>query len=192
VQQKNNSLYEMLVHVPICTHANPTQIVIIDDKKELLNETAKHKETNTLLLTPDEAIAKLTDLEQNSLDVIIVNDKEILRDPLFCGVAKRTLNSKGVISVLASSLAKDVSIASKEIKALGEHFRIVMPYGFASSDNSYSYAYLASNFYHPTADINLQRADLTDGFIYYNSDIAIASFVMPNFIRKQYLGLIKS
>jgi len=36
------------------------------------------------------------------------------------------------------------------------------------------YLMLASRFYHPTADINLQRADLTDGYAYYNSDIAIA------------------
>jgi spermidine synthase len=50
---------------------------------------------------------------------------------------------------------------------------------------------LASRFYHPTADINLQRADLTDGFAYYNSDIAIAAFATPTQINNEYLGLIK-
>jgi spermidine synthase len=192
VQNKDNTIYEMLVHIPMCTHANPKKVAIVGESKEILNELAKHKEIDTVEISLYDAIAKLTDTSENSLDIIIVNDKKILQDPLFCGIAKRALSSKGIISVAASSLAQDVSIASKELKTLGEHFRIVMPYGFASSDDSYSYAYLASNFYHPTADINLQRADLTDGFNYYNSDIAVASFTMPTYIRKQYLGLIKS
>ena len=182
----------MLVHIPMCTHAEPIKVAAIGGSKEILNELAKHKDITITEISSDDAIARLTDMGENSLDVLIVNDKETLENPLFCGLAKRALNPKGVISTIASSLAKDISIASKELKALGEHFRIVMPCGFASSDDSYSYAYLASNFYHPTADINLQRADLTDGFKYYNSDIAIASFVMPTYIRKQYLGLIKS
>jgi spermidine synthase len=49
---------------------------------------------------------------------------------------------------------------------------------------------LASRFYHPTADINLQRADLTDGFAYYNSDIAIAAFATPTQINNEYLLII--
>ena len=182
----------MLVHIPMCTHAEPKQVAIIGESKEILDELAKHKEINTIKISSDDAIARLTDMGENSLDILIVNNNEMLNDSLFCGVAKRALSSKGVLSALASSLAKNVSDASKELKTLGEHFRIVMPYGFVSSNDSYSYAYLASNFYHPTADINLQRADLTDGFNYYNSDIAVASFVMPAYIRKQYLGLIKS
>ncbi|MDD5406387.1 MAG: spermidine synthase [Sulfurovaceae bacterium] len=192
MQQKNNSLYEMLIHIPVCTHANPINIVIISDKKELADEIAKYKEIHTEQFSSNEAIAKLTDIGENSLDVIIVDDKNMLSDPLFCGIAKRALTSKGVMSIKASSLTQDNAAATSELKALGEDFRIVMPYGFIDKDDNYSYAYLASNFYHPTADINLQRADLTDGFLYYNSDIAIASFVMPTYIRKQYLGLIKS
>lgn len=192
MQNTDNTIYEMLVHIPMCIHAEPKQAAVIGESKEILDELAKHKEINITKISSDDAIVRLTDIGENSLDILIVTDKEILSDPLFCGVAKRALNSKGVLSALASSLAKDVSDASKELKTLGEHFRIVMPYGFASIDDSYSYAYLASSFYHPTADINLQRADLTDGFNYYNSDIAVASFVMPTYIRKQYLGLIKS
>jgi len=192
VQNTDNTIYEMLVHIPMCIHAEPKQVAVIGESKEILDELTKHKEINILKISSDDAIAKLTDIQENSLDIIIANDKKMLNDPLFGGVAKRALNSKGILSILASSLAKDMSDASQELKTLGEHFRIVMPYGFADSNNNYSYAYLASSFYHPTADINLQRADLTDGFNYYNSDIAVASFVMPTYIRKQYLGLIKS
>ncbi len=192
MQNTDNTIYEMLVHIPMCIHAEPKQVAIIGESKDILDELSKHKEINTLEISSGEAIARLSDIQENSLDIIITNDKEMLSNPLFCGLAKRALNSKGILSAVASSLAKDVPGASKELRSLGDHFRIVMPCGFADSNDNYSYAYLASSFYHPTADINLQRADLTDGFNYYNSDIAVASFVMPTYIRKQYLGLIKS
>lgn len=51
---------------------------------------------------------------------------------------------------------------------------------------------LASKEYHPTADVILQRSDLIDGLEYYNCDIHIATFVMPNYIRSTYKGIIKN
>ncbi len=63
-----------------------------------------------------------------------------------------------------------------------------MPYHLGECN----YAVLASKYYHPTADINLQRADLTDGFEVYNSDLHVASFALPTYIKKRYLGIIKN
>ena len=53
-------------------------------------------------------------------------------------------------------------------------------------------ALLSSKEYHPTADINLQRADMLDGLSYYNCDVHPAAFAMGNYIRKEYLGIIKN
>lgn len=52
--------------------------------------------------------------------------------------------------------------------------------------------FLASKEYHPTADVILQRADMIDGLSYYNCDVHVASFAMGNYIRKEYLGIIKN
>ena len=91
-----------------------------------------------------------------------------------------------------SNLILEEERAKKELQTLGAIYRIVMPYRYEEEKELVSsYMVLASRFYHPTADINLQRADLTDGYRYYNSDIAIAAFQTPTFINRDYLGIIK-
>lgn len=188
-----NSYFEMLVHIPMCTHAQPKNILLISENSEkFINELKKYKELDISIYTPQEAVGKLTDMDESSLDLLIVDDEKLSRDMIFCGVAKRALGSKGVMSAKASSLSQNTNDAKIELQNLGESFRILMPYIFMANDDKFAFAYLASGYYHPTADINLQRADLTEGFTYYNSDIAIAAFSMPSFIRKEYLGLIKS
>lgn len=183
----------MLVHIPMCTHAQPKNILLISENSEkFINELKKYKELNISIHTPQEALGKLTDMDEGGLDLLIVDDEKLSRDMIFCGVAKRALGSKGVMSAKASSLSQNTNDAKIELQNLGESFRILMPYIFMANDDKFAFAYLASGYYHPTADINLQRADLTEGFTYYNSDIAIAAFSMPSFIRKEYLGLIKS
>jgi spermidine synthase len=74
------------------------------------------------------------------------------------------------------------------MQAMANYFKIIMPYKLGNDQS----AILASKEYHPTADIILQRADMLDNLNYYNCDIHIASFVMPNYIRKEYLGIIKN
>lgn len=193
VSKELTSYFEMLVHIPMCTHAEPKNILIISNHSEsFIKELKKYKELNISTCFSADAVNKLTDMSEGSLDLLVVDDENLLVDKIFCGVAKRVLGAKGVMSVKASSLSQDVASAKAELSNLGENFRIVMPYIFMADNDKISFAYLASGYYHPTADINLQRADLTEGFEYYNSDIAIAAFSMPNFIRKDYLGLIKS
>ena len=50
---------------------------------------------------------------------------------------------------------------------------------------------IASKRYHPTADINLQRADLLDGLNYYSAEIHNASFVFPAGEHKALTGIAK-
>ena len=71
---------------------------------------------------------------------------------------------------------------------LGNYFKVIMPYRLANEET----LLLASKGNHPTADINLHRADMLDGLEYYNTDIHPAAFAMPNYIRKTYLGIIRN
>jgi spermidine synthase len=50
---------------------------------------------------------------------------------------------------------------------------------------------LASKKYHPTADLNLQRADLLDGLDYYSAEIQLASFVFPAGEFRELTGTAK-
>lgn len=184
---------EMLVHVPLCVHAEPSRVVVICHGDDIAMQIAKHKDIKEIIhLAPQEAIAKLTQMTPESVDIVIIGSAVGRKDKIFWGLVNRVLTQKGLAVSTASSLLVLPDEAKEELEVTSELFRIVMPYRFEGDKGQTNYALLVSKFYHPTADINLQRADLTDGFDYYNSDIAIAAFAMPTMVRKKFLNLIKS
>jgi spermidine synthase len=107
------------------------------------------------------------------------------------GLINKVITTKGVVSMVASNMFSDQEAFESELKAFGEIFKIVMPARYEDADLKMQNILIASNKYHPTADINLQRADLTEGYEYYNSDIAIGAFTLPTTIRKRFLGDLK-
>ena len=187
---------EMLTHIPLCTHADPKKVLIIGGCDKIQAEVEKHKSIESIVrLSQEEANSKIGDEPEDNYDVIIVASQEFSGNRVFLGSSYRTLTSNGVVSTMSSRLLTQEDEAKVELETIGELFKIVMPYRYEASAHgtglSCRNALLASHTYHPTADINLQRADLTDGFNYYNSDIAIGTFHLPTVTRKKFLGLIK-
>jgi len=187
---------EMLVHIPVCTHANPKSILIIGGCENIKAEVEKHKSiSNILEISEENAQDEVAKLDENSFDIIVIATDKFTADRVFLGLLNRALTTKGLISIISARLLTEENKAQKELEALGEIFKIVMPYRYEASAHGTGLAcrntILASHTYHPTADINLQRADLTDGFKYYNSDIAIGAFHLPTVVRERFLGLIK-
>ena len=184
---------EMLVHVPLCTHADPRRVLVVGGCDNIRNELGKYdflEEVNHV--NADEAVEDLKKLGTRSYDAAIVADGRFGGDRGFWIELTKLLSEKGLVSAVMSNLILEEERAKEELKLLGGIYRIVMPYRYEEEKALVSsYMVLASRFYHPTADINLQRADLTDGFRYYNSDIAIAAFQTPTFINRDYLGIIK-
>jgi len=187
---------EMLAHVPICTHANPESLLIVGGCDKLQAEVQKHKTiTNIVRVDESKASDEVAALGENQFDIIIVAVDGIASDRAFWGMLNRTLKTDGVISTTSSRLLTQIDESKAELETIGELFKIVMPYRYEASAHGTGLScrnlILASHTYHPTADINLQRADLTDGFRYYNSDIAVGAFQLPTVIRKEFAGLIK-
>ncbi len=187
---------EMLTHVPICTHANPKRVLVINGAKRIQNELKKHSVVEEVIhLDGFNVIEELQKLGAKNFDVAIVRSNEFTNNKEFWIELTKLLDSKGVVSIIMSNIITQKEKAKEELMLAGKIYPIVMPYRYdkAIKDDLVvsEYLMLASRFYHPTADINLQRADLTDGYAYYNSDIAIASFSVPTFIYKEYLGVIK-
>ena len=185
----------MLTHTPVCTHSNPNRVLIIGEDTQIREELNKYKEITSILTITESINDSLANLESSSFDIAIINDNTILEDRIFWGLIAKTLTDKGVVSTLSSNMYNMQNSFENELKTIGEVFKIVMPYRY-EDDNSgilnMQNLILASKSAHPTADINLQRVDLTDGFKYYNCDIAIGAFAIPTVVRKNFLGLIKS
>ncbi len=187
---------EMLVHIPVCTHADPKSLLLVGGCDNLYAEVKKHKTiTQITRVATDDAIDKISQMSEGGFDIAIVAAEEFKAERLFWGLLNRVLTKNGIVATVSSQpLTQEKAVAS-ELAVAGELFKIVMPYRYESlaEDGHLTCRslLLASHHYHPTADINLQRADLTEGLHYYNSDIAIGAFTLPTVVRKKYAGLIK-
>lgn len=174
---------EMMVHVPLCTSKVAEEILIISNKPELLSaEVARHKEANLKVINC--SLNEISSLSDASFDVVI---SEMDGDEAFFSQVNRVLKKDGQFVTTHQSL-DNVEANKSLIKTLGKYFKIIMPYNIGDAKT----ALLASKEYHPTADVILQRADMIDGLSYYNCDIHVAAFAMGNYIRKEYLGIIKN
>ncbi|MDX9814488.1 MAG: spermidine synthase [Sulfurimonas sp.] len=175
---------EMMVHVPTCTSKEPKNVLVISgDSKIFEDELKKYSEGLSVSVAKD--LDGVSSLGDAIFDVAIC-ENEI--DATLLAHLNRVLKIDGLISVANVDLGQ-VEASKKLISLLGTSFKIVMPYFLG--DNSKT-ALLCSKEYHPTADVNLHRADMLDGLDYYNSDVHRGVFAMGNYIRKEYLGVIKN
>ncbi len=174
---------EMMVHVPLCTSKTPHTILLISNAAELLaQEACRHTDMTVNTLACD--LENLRDLGDASFDVVVC---EMQGDAAVIAHINRILKADGQLCITHDSL-ENTHTNKVLMNLLGHYFKIIMPYHLGTGET----ALLASKEYHPTADIILQRSDMLDGLSYYNCDVHVASFAMPNYIRKEYLGSIKN
>lgn len=174
---------EMMVHVPLCTSKEPQNILIISDNADLLlQEVQKHHDIHADTISCN--LESLRDVNDANCDVVI---SEMKNDAAVIAHISRILKQDGLVVTKHTSLDK-LEENKQLMEVLGNYFKIIMPYNLGTGET----ALLASKEYHPTADLILQRADMLDGLEYYNSDIHPAAFAMGNYIRKEYLGIIRN
>ena len=175
---------EMMVHVPMCTHKEPQNVLVVSNAPAALQaEIARHGGEVTVTQVPA-TLDALRDVADGSMDVVLC---EANVDAAVAGHISRALGAEGVVAMRHPSL-EEVQANTVLLGVLGNYFKVIMPYRLANEET----LLLASKGNHPTADVNLHRADMLDGLQYYNSDIHPASFAMPNYIRKTYLGIIRN
>ena len=174
---------EMMIHVPLCTNKTPKNILIVsDDSASLENEVAKHTDITSEVIGC--SLDAVRELEDSKYDVVVC---EIYNDSAIIAHLNRALKDDGQLVLKHPSL-DEVEQNKSLMQILSNYFKVIMPYNIGDNTT----ALLASKEYHPTADLILQRSDMLDGLKYYNCDIHIASFAMPNYIRKEYLVIIKN
>jgi len=182
---KNFIYNEMMVHVGLCTHKEPQNVLIISsDSAGFVEEVQKYKNDDISCDVISADMNLLREIEDEKYDVVI---SELGTDAAILAHFNRVLNENGLLITTHPSL-DDVAQNKAIMQILGKYAKIVMPYNLGNG----STALLASKEYHPTADIILQRTDLLDNLQYYNCDIHPAAFATGNNVRKEYLGIIKN
>lgn len=174
---------EMMVHPALCTSKEPKNILIVSDNAKVMQaELQRYDDINATVVTCQ--LSEISSLDDKAFDVII---SQMKADNIFLAQINRVLKDEG--QFVSSHPALDEVDENKALMGmLGSYFKIIMPYNIGNGAT----ALFCSKGNHPTADINLQRADMLDGLGYYNSDIHVAAFAMGNYIRKEYLGVIKN
>jgi spermidine synthase len=175
-------LLEMLIHTPLNTHKEPENIAFIGTDKELYEAELQKQKFLKPSVTYIETMDQLQSVDSSSLDVLIV-DTILEDDKRFFAHLNRVLNDKGLLS-----LNGDLN----QLAPVAEEFLIAMPHLVYSFESSTKQLIFGSKFYHPTADIVLQRSDFIDDLSYYNSDIHTSSFVLPNWIKSQIKSSVKN
>ena len=178
----NNAFNEMMVHVPLCTHKEASNVLIIGtSNEEMKNQAAKHSKTSNIEFGD---VSTITSKNEKNIDVIILTDVKI--DELLLANIERILNNDGLIAFASKSFSSDKEQLFADLNLVGTKFWIAMPFKFGHNTSI-----LASKKYHPTADLNLQRADLLDGLDYYSAEIQLASFVFPAGEFRELTGTAK-
>ncbi|MDO9206689.1 MAG: spermidine synthase [Sulfuricurvum sp.] len=177
---------EMMVHVALCTHKLPTSVLLVSNNTEpLMGELSRYRESSVVTCSSSDLLASFRNAEDNSADVILLD--ATTTDAAVHAHINRVLKEDGLV-VMQHPPLDNVSENTTLIQILGNYFKIIMPYHLEDG----STLLLCSKEYHPTADIILQRSDLLEGHSYYNCDVQIAAFAMPQYIRKNYLGIIRN
>ncbi len=170
----------------MCTQKEPQNVLIVTDAPDALQaELARYGSDVVVMHAPAaSALEALRDIADGSIEVVVC---EADVDAAVAGHINRVLTEDGVVSMRHPSL-DEVQANTVLMGVLGNYFKIIMPYRLWNEET----LLLASKGNHPTADINLHRADMLDGVQYYNSDIHPAAFAMPGYVRKTYLGIIRN
>lgn len=173
----------MMVHVPLCTHKEPENILILSDNAmPLQQEIARHNEMKATSMPA--SVDSLRGASDNAFDVVI---SEVPCDAAVIAHLGRVIAEDGLLMSVHPSL-DNVTENKIIMEIMAKYFKIIMPCRLEDGTT----LLLASKSYHPTADVILQRADMLDGLSFYNCDVHPASFAMGNYIRKEYLGVIKN
>lgn len=177
---------EMMVHVALCTHKLPTSVLLASDNRELLlGELSRYRESAVTSVSSTNLLESFRNVEDKSVDVLLFDS--ITDDSAVIAHINRILKEDGLVVMQHPSL-DEVGANTSLMQILGNYFKIIMPY-YAGDGST---LLICSKEYHPTADIILQRSDLLEGHQFYNCDVHVGVFAMPQYIRKNYLGIIRN
>jgi len=169
LSNRENILAEMAIHVPFCVHSDIKEALFITHHPDdLVQQAAKHSVKPKISHEIN---------EHKFFDIIVVDElinKELLKKVF------TALKDDGI--VIARSMDGRIK---DDLTLFDSHFRIVMPYHHLNF-------VFASNFYHPTADLVLQKSDLLDDLYYYNTEIHTAEFALPTKMREYLKNQLKN
>ena len=191
---------EVLKHKSVkkCTMVEIDPLVVEVSKKYL--QTIGTEFDNPLLELVFADGAKFLKDKKSQFDIIIVDSSDpigpgkVLFEPPFYKNLFQALKPDGLMTAQGESPFFDTNFQTDLLKIAGNLFEIATLYNY----NSLSYPcglwsfLFASKKQHPLNNFNLKKWESSSlQFQYYNKDIHFASFVLPEFMKKNTQSLCK-
>jgi len=178
IENKGYAYDEMMVHVPLCSHKDINNILVVGDvSSDFKAELDKHE-------CKDVTYSDALNVE-GQFDIILYNN-DVPSDLEMAAVERCIEPKKGIFVTKASFIHKDIEVSKNELTTIGKNFWICIPYSFGHNTLIF-----ASKKYHPQAEIVLQVSDLLEGCNYYSTELQNAVFVHPTHITKAITGIAK-
>ncbi|MBX7490720.1 spermidine synthase [Helicobacter turcicus] len=208
---------EFLAHLSACSHKNPKRVLIAGGfNLELAFEFLRHSALQVDFLQFDlkvleslisflphykevmdterfQLIPQLSEefLAQNAQEYRVKYDIILLLESnVNANSYAKLLNDDGILIVRTPQILLDVQKVRMQLESL-EDFAIKMPF-FAPLSVLQDCYIFASKLYHPTADIQLQRADMLEGLEYYHANLHLSAFVLPKAVKSALFGAAKN
>lgn len=204
---------ELSAHLGICCHTNPKNALVLGSfNLELAHELLRHENLNVNFVQNDKKIL-------DSLVDFFPNFATISQNPYFKSYSKalelpvkkyefivyegrpnrnelngisQMLTKDGILIFITKHHLWEFEDFKNDLLEVGKFFNIVMPYSIPLSifnDKSFIFA---SKYYHPLADMLLQKIDMLEGLKYYNADIHEALFALPQELCIKLKGILKN
>lgn len=201
-----NFLYvqsEFLAHLSACTHKDPKRVLITGSfNLELAFEFLRHEDLQVDFLQWDTKVLEslisflphysavmehkrfvlIPSLGEKRYDIILSLDPAL--------TYAEYLSDDGVLITPSVQMLLQTQPLREQLENLG-NFAIKMPFFVPLSLLQDCYIF-ASKLYHPTADIQLQRADMLEGLQYYHANLHISAFTLPKCLKSALLGVAKN
>ncbi|MDD2950729.1 MAG: spermidine synthase, partial [Sulfuricurvum sp.] len=117
---------EMMVHVPMCTHKNPSSVLLATENSDLFkDELGRYRDIHLAVVDSSNALESLRNVADKSLDVVMLD--VISNDSAVYAHVNRILKDDALM-VLKHPDLDDVSANTKLMQILGNYFKIIMPY----------------------------------------------------------------
>ena len=129
----NNAFNEMMVHLPLCTHKEASNVLIVGTVNESLkNQAAKHYKTSNVEFGD---VSIITSKNEKNIDVIILTDVKI--DQLLLANIEIILKEDGLIAFASKAFSKNEEQLFNDLNLVGSKFWIAMPFKFDHNTSIY-------------------------------------------------------
>lgn len=206
---------ELLAHIGACSHKNPKRVLIMGSfNVEIAFEFLKHNlqvdflqfdlkilESLISFFPHYKAVmdsANFTHIPQQTKEFLAQNTEKnpANYDVIVClekvdfASLKELLSEDGILITQAPNILLETQKLENALKDLGD-FRVKMPF-FAPLALQQDCYIFASKLYHPTADIQLQRADMLEDLRYYHANLHLSAFVLPKEVKNALFGIARN